>query len=156
MFVMTKEPKTKEAAQEAVTWLFDNFTYTSEAKENWSIDYSGLKNGKGLQDDCDGWTHGIMGLWFSMCGFNLSDLALCITDVNPNDEAIYDHIVAGVYIDGDWLYSQNWTDKLLTQDEIVNGGYEVEGGNAVGMKLVQYRILNTSKDQWFRGKPNHV
>lgn len=156
MNVLKTKPRTKDAMQEAVEHLMRNFTYRSDVVEDWSIDYSGLEDGKGLTDDCDGFTNALTRLLFSKCLFNLDEIAICIVDTNLSDDKQYDHIIVGVRISGKEYFAHNWTDQVLTRRDIELGGYEVEGGKAVGMSFVQFRILSTNKDSWLKGYPDFV
>ena len=155
MFKCTSEPKSKEAVQEAVEYLFDNFEYTDDAWENWGIDLSDLLDGKLLKDDCDGYVHA-MAVFLWICGFNLSEIALCITDVDPFDDSIYDHVVIGIYVDDEWVFCQNWIGRVLSCAEIKHGGYNLKDFRASGMKFVQYRLLDHSSSDWLEGFPKYV
>jgi len=134
--------------------LHDNFSYQPDLVEDWSIDYSGLQEGRGITGDCDDFVNALTCLLFKG-GFNLNQIAICIMDTNPRDDNKYDHIITGVRIKGKDLYAHNWSDKVLTRRDIEFGGYPIEGGDAVGMAFIQFRILSTSKDNWLKGYPNY-
>jgi len=156
MFKLTADPLTKESFAEAVKFLHDNFDYQLDEVENWSIDYSGLQEGRGLTDDCDGFVNALTCLLFGTCNFNLDEISLCVMDANTEDDKKYDHIAVGVNIGGKEWFSHNWSDQVLSKRDIIFGGYEVDGGRAVGMDFIQYRLLSTGKNEWKKGEPKFV
>ena len=154
MFNPTKEPRTKEAVQEAVSWLYANFEYIPDVGEDWNAKVDG--DGK-VRGDCDAWCHVLASVLFAQCGFNLNELVLCIVDTDTTDDQIYDHIALGIWIDGKLKVSHNWTPRLLGRSEFKHGSYLLESGAlSWPMKFIQYRTLNTSKDNWLKGAPKFV
>ncbi len=150
-FELTEKPRTVEAAQEAVRWLYDHFIYVSDVGEDWNakIDDDGMVRG-----DCDAWTNVLSATLFSQCGFNLDEIALCIVDTDTTDDKVYNHIALGIWIDGKFLFSHNWTPKLLSKSDFRYGGYLLESGAlSWPMKFVQYRLLSTGSDDWLKGVP---
>ncbi|MBL4826110.1 MAG: hypothetical protein JKY66_00085 [Spongiibacteraceae bacterium] len=144
-------------AREVVTWLFERFTYVSDAKkygktDHWTGALTQLtKTGK-VEDDCDGFGRLCMTLFSHLGGFEQADIAECIVDVNPTDNKPFDHHIAAVCAGGTWYYAHCWTGELLTEDEITNGWYKLPvGHNAVPLKIIQHRRADQSEN--FDGKP---
>lgn len=165
--ILSSDEASLERAQTLLTWVWDHYLYKTDPeqygrRDHWSGALTQLLEVDMVQDDCDGFGRLMLDLCRMLGGFAASDCAEILTDTVPGDDKPLDHHICAVRISGHWHYMHCWVPLVLSESEVISGGYPLpprwfadggQGRTARGMPIVSHRPLDRGNDSWLPGPP---